>query len=73
MIPPYINRGFNLRRHESEYCPLQDHNLSIETDSDENAEMSTKRINADTDDIATERDLDNSDNTDDEQELGEDL
>ena len=30
-----FNRGFNLRRHESEYCPLQDHNSSIESGSDQ--------------------------------------
>ena len=38
-----FNRGFNLRRHESEYCPLQDRNSSIESDSDQSTGMSTKR------------------------------
>ena len=45
-----FNRGFNLRRHESEYCPLQDHNSSIESGSDQSTGMSTKRKYADTDD-----------------------
>ena len=57
-----FNRGFNLRRHESEYCPLQDHNSSIESGSDQSTGMSTKRKSADTDDS------DHSDYTDEEQE-----
>ena len=38
-----FNRGFNLRRHESEYCPLQDHNTSTESGSDQSIVMRTKR------------------------------
>ena len=38
-----FNRGFNLRRHESEYCPLQDYNTSTESGSDQSIVMRTKR------------------------------
>ena len=44
-------RGYNLRRYESEYCPLQDHNSSVESDSDQVFGMSTKRKYAKTDDL----------------------
>ena len=63
-----FNRGFNLRRHESEYCPLQDRNSSIESDSDQSTGMSTKRKYADTDDSTSESDSDHSDYTDEDQE-----
>ena len=53
-----FNRGFNLRRHESEYCPLQDHNSLIETGSVQSTGMSTKRKYADTDDSTSESDED---------------
>ena len=33
-----LSRDFNLRRHESEYCPLQDHNSSIESGSGQSIE-----------------------------------
>ena len=52
-----FNRGFNLRRHESEYCPLQDHNSSIESGSDQS-----------TDDSTSESDSEHSDYTDEDQE-----
>ena len=52
-----FNRGFNLRRHESEYCPLQDHNSSIESGSDQS-----------TDDSTSESDSGQSDYTDEDQE-----
>ena len=63
-----FKRGFNLRRHESEYCPLQDHNSSIESGSDQSTGMSTKRKYADTDDSTSESDSDHSDYTDEDQE-----
>ena len=62
-----LNRGFNLRRHESEYCPLQDHNSSIESGSDQSTGMSTKRKYTDTNDTS-ESDSDHSDYTDEDQE-----
>ena len=49
-----FSRGFNLRRHKSEYCPLQDHNSSIESGSDQSTGMSKKRKYADTDDSTSE-------------------
>ena len=63
-----FNRGFKLRRHECEYCPLQDHNSSIESGSDQITGMSTKRKYTDTDDSTTESDSDHSDYTDEDQE-----
>ena len=63
-----FNNGFNLRRHESEYCPLQDHNSSIESGSDQSTGMSTKRKYANTDDSTSESDSDHSDYTDEDQE-----
>ena len=63
-----FNRGFNLRRHESEYCPLQDHNSSIESGSDQSTGISTKRKYADTDDSTSESDSEHSDYTDEDQE-----
>ena len=64
-----FNRGFNLRRHESEYCPLQDHISSIESIIiDQSTVMSTKRKYADTDDSISESDSDHSDYTDEDQE-----
>ena len=63
-----INHGFNLRRHESEYCPLQDHNSSTESGSGQIIGMSTKRNYADTDGSTSENDSDHSENTDDDQE-----
>ena len=63
-----FNRGFNLRRHESEYCPLQDHSSSIESGSDQSTGRSTKRKYADTDDSTSESDSDHSDYTDEDQE-----
>ena len=63
-----FNRCFNLKRHESEYCPLQDHNSSIESGSDQSTEMSTKRKYAGTDDSTSESDSDHSDYTDEDQE-----
>ena len=49
--------GFNLRRHESEYCPLQDHNSSIESGSDQSTGMSTKK-NTQTKDQENEHETD---------------
>ena len=63
-----FSRGFNLRRHESEYCPLQDHNSSIESGFDQSTGMSTKRKYADTDDSTSESDSDHSDYTNEDQE-----
>ena len=63
-----FSRGFNLRRHKSEYCPLQDYNSSIESGSDQSTGMSRKRKYADTDDSTSESDSDHSDCTDKEQE-----
>ena len=63
-----FNRGFNLRRHESEYSPLQYHNSSIESGFDQSTGMSTKRKYADTDDSTSESDSDHSDYTDEDQE-----
>ena len=37
-----FNRGF-IRRHESEYCPLQDHMSSIKSDSDQGVGIGTKK------------------------------
>ena len=51
-----FNRGFNLRRHESE------------SGSDQSTGMSTKRKYVDTDDSTTESDSDHSDYTDEDQE-----
>ena len=48
--------------------PLQDHNSSIESDSDQSTGMSTKRKYADTDDSTSESDSDHSDYTDEDQE-----
>ena len=62
-----FNRGFNLSRHKCEYCPLQDHNSSIESGSDQSTGMSTKRKYADTDDSTSESDSDRSDLTDENQ------
>ena len=50
----FFNCGFILRRHESEYCPLQDHNSSVESDTDQSTGMSTKRKYADIDDCTDE-------------------
>ena len=61
-------RGFNLRRHESEYCLLQDHNSTTESGSDQTIGMSTKRKYAEIDDSTSESDSDHSDYTDDDQE-----
>ena len=63
-----FNRGFNLRRHESEYCSLQDHNSSIESGFDQSTGISTKIKYADTDDSTSESDSDHSDYTDEDQE-----
>ena len=63
-----FNRGFNLRRHESECCPLPDHNSSIESGSDQCVEIGTHKKYADPDDSTSESDLDHSDYTDDDQE-----
>ena len=63
-----FNRGFNLRRHESEYCPLRDHNSSIESGSDQSTGMSTRRKYTNTDDSTSESDSDHSDYTDKDQE-----
>ena len=63
-----FNRGFNPRAHENEYCPLQDHNSSIESGSDQSIGMSTKRKYACTDDSTSESDLDHSDYVDEDQE-----
>ena len=63
-----FNRGFNLRRHESEYSPLQYHNSSIESGFDQSTRMSTKRKYADTDDSTSESDSDHSDYTEENQE-----
>ena len=64
----YFNCGFNLKRHESKYCPLQDHNSSIESGSDQSTGMSTKRKFAGTDDSTSESNSDHSDYTDEDQE-----
>ena len=37
-----FNRGFNLRRYESEYCPLQDHNSSIEYHFDQSVGLAQR-------------------------------
>ena len=65
-----FNRGFNLRRHESEYCPSQYYNSLIESGSDQSTGMSmrTKRKYADTDDSTSESDSDHSNYTDEDQE-----
>ena len=62
-----FNRGFNLRRHERESCPLQDNSL-IESGFDQSTGMNTKRKYADTDDSTSESDSDHSDYTDEDQE-----
>ena len=64
----FFSRGFNRRRHESEYCPLQDHNSSIESGSNQSTGMSTKTKYANTDDSTSESDSDHSDYTDEDQE-----
>ena len=61
-----FNRGFNLRRHGSEYSPPQDHYSSTESGSDQSIGMSTKRKYADTNDSTSESDSDHSDYTDDD-------
>ena len=63
-----FNHGFNLRRHESEYCSLHDHNSSIESSSGQRTGMSTKTKYADTDDSTSESDLGHSDYTDEDKE-----
>ena len=63
-----FNRVFNLGGQESEYCPLQDHNSSIESGYDQSTGMSTKRKCGDTDDSTSESDSDHSDYTDEDQE-----
>ena len=63
-----ISPDFSLKRHESEYCRLQDHNSSIESGCDQSTGMSTKRKYADTDDSTSESDSDHLDYTDEDQE-----
>ena len=64
----FCGKSFNRRFNLSEYCPLQDHNSSIESGFDQSTGMSTKRKYADTDDFISESDSDHSDYTDEDQE-----
>ena len=61
-------RGFNLRGHKSEYCPLQDHNSSIESGSDQSTGMSTKENMHTLMIPLQESDSDHLDYTDEDQE-----
>ena len=60
--------SFHLTRHESQYCPLQEHNPLIQSGCDQSVGMSTKRRYADSD-STSESDLDHLDHINEDLEV----